>query len=97
MNENPIQEFLSRQGFVMLDGGLATEMEKRGADLDNDLWSAKALIESPEIIRLVHTDFLRAGADVIATASYPHQTNAGLPEQSVPPSGPARNVRQMCR
>lgn len=70
MNENPIQEFLSRQGFVMLDGGLATEMEKHGAELDNDLWSAKALIESPEIIRLVHTDFLRAGADVIATASY---------------------------
>ena len=54
----------------MLDGGLATEMETHGADLDHDLWSAKMLIEAPEIIRRVHTDFLRSGADVIATATY---------------------------
>ena len=43
-----------QQGFVMLDGGLATELENRGADLDDDLWSAKMLIESPELIRQVH-------------------------------------------
>jgi homocysteine S-methyltransferase len=67
---NPLQVFLSRQGFVMLDGGLATEMEKNGADLDDELWSAKMLIEAPEMIRRVHADFLRAGADVIATATY---------------------------
>jgi homocysteine S-methyltransferase len=54
----------------MLDGGLATEMEKNGADLDDELWSAKMLIEAPEMIRRVHADFLRAGADVIATATY---------------------------
>lgn len=70
MTENPFQPFLARQGFVMLDGGLATEMETHGADLDHDLWSAKMLIEAPEIIRRVHTDFLRSGADVIATATY---------------------------
>ena len=54
----------------MLDGGLATEMENRGADLDDDLWSAKMLIEAPEMIRLVHADFLKAGADIIATSTY---------------------------
>lgn len=54
----------------MLDGGLATEMERKGADLDDDLWSARMLIEAPELIRMVHCDFLRAGADVIATATY---------------------------
>lgn len=70
MRVNPIQPFLTRQGFVMLDGGLATEMEKRGADLNDELWSARMLIESPEMIRQVHADFLKAGADVIATASY---------------------------
>jgi homocysteine S-methyltransferase len=70
MSSNPLQVFLSGQGFVMLDGGLATEMEKNGADLDDELWSAKMLIEAPEMIRRVHADFLRAGADVIATATY---------------------------
>jgi len=54
----------------MLDGGLATELEKHGADLDDDLWSAKMLIEAPELIRQVHSNFLNAGADVIATATY---------------------------
>jgi homocysteine S-methyltransferase len=67
---NPLQLFLDRQGFVMLDGGLATEMEKNGADLDDELWSAKMLIDAPEMIRRVHADFLRAGADVIATSTY---------------------------
>jgi homocysteine S-methyltransferase len=70
MTADPLQAFLTRQGFVMLDGGLATEMENRGADLDDDLWSAKMLIDAPELIRLVHADFLRAGADVIATSTY---------------------------
>ena len=54
----------------MLDGGLATAMESRGADLHDDLWSAKMLIDAPEMIRQVHVDFLKAGADIIATASY---------------------------
>jgi len=67
---NPLTPFLERQHFVMLDGGLATEMERKGANLDDPLWSARMLIDSPEIIRLVHSDFLRAGADIIATATY---------------------------
>ena len=70
MKPNPLQPFLIRQGFVMLDGGLATKMEKHGADLDDELWSAKMLIEAPELIRQVHSEFLEAGADIIATATY---------------------------
>jgi homocysteine S-methyltransferase len=68
--ENPLQPFLEHQGFAMLDGGLATELENRGADLDHFLWSAKLLAESPELIREVHLDYLAAGADIIATATY---------------------------
>lgn len=67
---NQLNKILTRQGFVMLDGALATELENRGANLDHDLWSAKILVESPELIRLVSRDYLRAGADVIASASY---------------------------
>ena len=67
---NPLEPILEQQGFVMLDGGLATEMERRGADLDRFVWSARMLAESPELIRDVHFDYLAAGADVIATATY---------------------------
>lgn len=70
MNGNPVDEFIRQQGCMVLDGGLATALEELGCDLDDELWSAKILLEAPERIRQVHLDFLRAGADCIATASY---------------------------
>ena len=68
--DNPLQAFLDEQGFIVLDGGLATELEKRGADLDHFLWSARPLAEAPDLIRRVHEDYFAAGADVVATATY---------------------------
>lgn len=68
--KNPLQPFLDEQGFAMLDGGLATEMEARGADLDHFLWSARMLAESPDLVHDVHYDYLAAGADIVATATY---------------------------
>jgi homocysteine S-methyltransferase len=80
--KNPLQSLLDQQGFVMLDGGLATELEARGADLDHFLWSARLLAEAPGLLRAVHYDYLVAGADIIATATYQASfggfTKAGL-------------------
>ena len=70
IKKSPIHPFLEKQGFLILDGALATELEARGADLRHALWSAKILMEQPELIRLVHLDYFRAGADVATTASY---------------------------
>jgi len=67
---NPIQNILSKYPLMILDGAFATELEKRGCDLNNSLWSAKVLMESPEIVGEVHTDYLNAGADCVITASY---------------------------
>jgi homocysteine S-methyltransferase len=67
---NPLEAFLETQRFAMLDGGLATEMEARGADLDHFLWSARMLAERPELVRVVHLDYLAAGADILATSTY---------------------------
>ena len=67
---NPLARFLDNQGFLVLDGGLATTLESYGHDLNDELWSAKLLLEDPQAIRRVHLDFLRAGADCIATSSY---------------------------
>jgi homocysteine S-methyltransferase len=68
--KNPFDPFLARKGFVLLDGGLATELERRGADLADPLWSAKLLIEAPERIEELHHDYFLAGADVGTSASY---------------------------
>jgi homocysteine S-methyltransferase len=67
---NPVARILAAQGVVILDGGLATELEARGFDLDDELWSARLLAEDPEAIRRVHFDYLVAGADCLVTASY---------------------------
>jgi homocysteine S-methyltransferase len=64
------QPFFDQTGGVFLDGGLATELERRGADVSGPLWSAKLLMEQPELIRQVHEDYFRAGADVGIGASY---------------------------
>ena len=61
----------------ILDGGLATELERRGHDLDHPLWSARCLIDARDAIVAVHRDYLRAGADIITTATY-QATRDGL-------------------
>lgn len=68
--ENPLKRIIDQQGFVVLDGGLATTLEAGGHDLNDELWSARVLLENPEAIRQVHRDFLDAGADCLITASY---------------------------
>ncbi len=67
---NPLRPFLEHQGLLILDGGLATELEARGADLGDELWSARLLLDDPELLRQVHLDYLAAGADCITSASY---------------------------
>jgi homocysteine S-methyltransferase len=67
---NPISTILHDYPAVILDGALATELERRGCNLKDALWSAKVLLEQPEIIRQVHYDYFKAGADCAITASY---------------------------
>ena len=55
---------------VVLDGGLATELERRGHDLSSRLWSARLLRDDPVAIVETHRAFVEAGADVVTSASY---------------------------
>jgi homocysteine S-methyltransferase len=67
---DPFARVRETHGTVVLDGGLATELERRGADLRDPLWSAKVLVEDPDAIRAVHEAYFEAGADVAISASY---------------------------
>lgn len=57
-------------GVVVLDGGLATQLEAMGQDLSDSLWSARLLRDDPQAIVEAHLAFLRAGAQIVTTASY---------------------------
>jgi homocysteine S-methyltransferase len=61
---------LNRDGPILIDGGLATQCETQGCDLNNSLWSAALLRSQPEAIIAAHRAYLEAGAECIATASY---------------------------
>ena len=65
----PLQQ-LDLTGLHVLDGGMATELERKGFNLAGPLWSAHVLESSPETIATVHREYLEAGADCLLTASY---------------------------
>ncbi|MFO0997724.1 MAG: homocysteine S-methyltransferase family protein [Alphaproteobacteria bacterium] len=54
---------------VLLDGGMGGELMKRGWDSPT-IWSARALIEAPQVVRDLHREFIDAGATVITTSNY---------------------------
>lgn len=81
---NPLVPFLENDGCVVLDGALATELERRGENLRDPLWSAKVLLDNPELILAVHLDYFRAGANVAITASY-QATFAGFAARGLEP------------
>ena len=56
---------------VVLDGATGTELEKRGVPMDEAAWCAAALATHPDIVRNVHEDYIRAGADVVITNTFP--------------------------
>jgi homocysteine S-methyltransferase len=58
------------QGPWPIDGGLSGELEKRGHNLADKLWSARLLRDDPAAIAQVHQDYVAAGGRVIITASY---------------------------
>ncbi|MBX4869946.1 homocysteine S-methyltransferase family protein [Rhizobium bangladeshense] len=54
----------------ILDGGMSRELLRLGAELKQPEWSALALMNSPEIVREVHQEFIAAGSEIITTNSY---------------------------
>lgn len=87
-----IRAYLEQQKYLIIDGALGTELERRGCNLDDPLWSARLLWENPDMIRAVHTDYLHAGADCLITASY-QASFQGLARQGYTPDQARKLIR----
>ena len=70
MQEQRFETALSKGRVILLDGGLATELEARGFDIGGKLWSAELLQSNPQAIIDTHRSYLDAGAQCIISASY---------------------------
>jgi len=67
---NPVEAILAKYPLMILDGAFATELEGRGFAINDELWSANALLKAPELVKEVHRSYLEAGADAVSSASY---------------------------
>jgi len=55
---------------TILDGGMGGEIQKHLEGANHGLWSAKALIEAPDLVRSIHQAYVDAGARIIITNTY---------------------------
>ncbi|THA29504.1 homocysteine S-methyltransferase [Streptomyces sp. A1277] len=69
MPSRPLAAALA-EGTVLLDGGLSNQLEAQGCDLSDALWSARLLADGPGQIEAAHAAYVRAGAQVLISASY---------------------------
>ena len=77
MSTHSVVERLSAGDKLLLDGGTGSELQRRGVDVSKrtadggiGAWSATANVDAPDVVRAVHEDYLRAGADIITTNSF---------------------------
>ena len=70
MSYDRVAEKLKRGEPIILDGATSTDIQRRGAPMRGDTWSADANLTHPDIVRSVHADYIAAGADVIAANTF---------------------------
>ena len=51
-----IEEKLNNNKLVILDGAMGSELEKKGALMDKNLWCGTCSVEFPELVKKVHED-----------------------------------------
>lgn len=70
MTTGTLAQRIAAKEILILDGAMGTELQRRGADTSVPLWSARALIENPDIVTEIHEEYIEAGADIITTNTF---------------------------
>lgn len=66
----PIKQRLDNGDIVVLDGATGTELQRRGASMDPAAWCGPATLDNDELLTEIHSDYIRAGADVITANTF---------------------------
>ncbi len=70
MEEIKLKKRLAAGEHMVMDGGMGSEIEHRGISTTLPLWSAEALLTHPDVVRQIHEDYIRAGAEIIITDTF---------------------------
>ncbi len=65
-----VQNRMAAGDILVIDGGMGTELERRGVPMDAQAWAGAALKNHPDMIRAIHRDFIDAGADILIANTY---------------------------
>jgi len=65
-----LRALLAEGRTVRLDGGLSTALEELGADISDELWTARVLQSQPSLVEAAHRAFVDAGAEIVISAIY---------------------------
>ena len=65
-----IKERLDAGDIIILDGATGTELQRRGASMDAAAWCGPATLDHDQLLRDIHGDYIRAGADVVTANTY---------------------------
>ncbi len=85
------QEMLDGGDVLLIDGGMGTELQRRGVPMDTVAWSGAAVLTHPDVVRETHEDYIRAGARVIITNTF------GSTRQMLEPAGYGDQVEAVHR
>ena len=61
---------LKNREVIILDGAVGTRLQAMGVKVNNRAWAGVALAEQPDLVRQMHADYIRAGAEIITTNTY---------------------------
>ena len=90
INSSWVQHRLRGEGPpLVIDGGMGTELEKRGVPMDDSVWSGRAMLSHPDTVREVHESFIRAGAEAIITNTF------STARHMLEPGGLSKQARQI--
>lgn len=65
-----LQRKLDAGQVIILDGGTGTDIQRRGAPMSGDTWCADVNLTHPGIVKEVHADYVKAGADVVIANTF---------------------------
>lgn len=65
-----IADKLARSETIIIDGGTGTDIQRRDVPINGDTWCAEANLTHPHIVRAVHDDYVKAGAEVIIANTF---------------------------
>ncbi len=55
---------------IMIDGATGTEIERRGVPQLENAWNGGGALSDPDILRTVHEDYIREGAEIVISNTF---------------------------